>query len=233
MPRAATARTRSERPAKPVKRSETLTERAYRLIEEQIVTLRLRPGDVLSEQMLSANLKIGRTPIREALQRLARERLITVLPRRGIVVSEINVSTQLRLLEARREIERLLARSGAQRARPEQRIRFRAIADGMEAAARSGDDKAFLRLDQAFNLLVLEAAQNDFAAGAMMLMNGLSRRFWYIHYKEAADMPLTARLHAEIARAIADGERDKAGAAVDRLLDYIETFTRATLDAQG
>ena len=211
----------------------SLADQAYSKLEEMIVRLQLPPGAVVSEQALAERLGIGRTPIREALQRLARERLITVLPRRGIMVSEINVSTQLRLLEARREIERLLARSGAQRARPEQRTRFRAIADGMEAAARSGDDKAFLRLDQAFNLLVLEAAQNDFAAGAMMLMNGLSRRFWYIHYKEAADMPLTARLHAEIARAIADGERDKAGAAVDRLLDYIETFTRATLDAQG
>ena len=35
----------------------TLTEQAYRLIEEQIVTLRLKPGDVLSEQMLSATLQ--------------------------------------------------------------------------------------------------------------------------------------------------------------------------------
>jgi DNA-binding GntR family transcriptional regulator len=211
----------------------SLADQAYSRLEEMIVRLQLPPGAVVSEQALSERLGIGRTPIREALQRLARERLVTVLPRRGIMVSEINVSTQLRLLETRREIERLLARSGAQRARPEQRARFRAIADGMEAAARSGDDKAFLRLDQAFNLLVLDAAQNDFAASAMMLMNGLSRRFWYIHYKKAADMPLTARLHAEMARAIADGERDKAGAAVDRLLDYIETFTRATLDAQG
>src|SRR5262245_27825289 len=50
----------------PVRRGKTLTEQAYRLIEEQIVTLRLKPGDVLSEQMLSATFDIGRTPIREA-----------------------------------------------------------------------------------------------------------------------------------------------------------------------
>ncbi len=149
------------------------------------------------------------------------------------MVSEVNVRTQLRLLEARREIERLLARSAARRATETQRDRFRRIADEMEAAARSNDDKAFLRLDQEFNLLVLESAQNEFAAGAMTLMNGLSRRFWYIHYKQAADMPLTARQHAEIARAIADNDKKAAGAAVDRLLDYIETFTRATLDAEG
>ena len=66
--------------------ADTLTEQAYRLIEEQIVTLNLKPGDVLSEQLLSATLKIGRTPIREALQRLAREGLVTILPRKGILV---------------------------------------------------------------------------------------------------------------------------------------------------
>jgi DNA-binding GntR family transcriptional regulator len=210
----------------------SLAERAYRRLEELIVTLQLAPGAVVSEQALAERLGIGRTPIREALQRLARERLIVVLPRRGIIVSEVNVRTQLRLLEARREIERLLARSAARRATPAQRDRFRRIADEMEAAARSNDDKAFLRLDQEFNLLVLESAQNEFAAGAMTLMNGLSRRFWYIHYKQAADMPLTARQHAEIARAVADNDKKAAGAAVDRLLDYIETFTRATLDAE-
>jgi DNA-binding GntR family transcriptional regulator len=83
---------------------ESLTERAYRQIEELIVTLQIPPGTVVSEASLSERLAIGRTPIREALQRLARERLVVVLPRRGIMVSEINVRTQLRLLEVRREL---------------------------------------------------------------------------------------------------------------------------------
>ena len=51
-------------------RSETLTEQAYNRLEEMIVTLRLAPGAVLSEQTLANTLGIGRTPIREALQRL-------------------------------------------------------------------------------------------------------------------------------------------------------------------
>ncbi len=77
----------------------TLTDRAYRELEEMIVTLQLVPGTVLSEQALSLRLKIGRTPIREALQRLARDSLVVIMPRRGIMVSEINLRLQLRLLE--------------------------------------------------------------------------------------------------------------------------------------
>jgi DNA-binding GntR family transcriptional regulator len=211
---------------------ETLTDRAYRALEEQIVTLKLAPGTVISEAVLSQRLKIGRTPIREAIQRLAREGLMVIMPRRGIMVSEVNIQTQLRLLEVRRELERLVARSAARRATPSERSQFAAIAAGMEKAARKNDDTVFMRLDREFNRLGLQAARNEFAAAAMVLMQGLSRRFWYIHYKEAADLPLAARLHADIARAVAAGDREAAAVASDRLIDYIEAFTRATLSAR-
>ena len=49
----------------------TLTTRAYEKIEELIVTLALAPGTTVSEVDLSERLRIGRTPVREALQRLA------------------------------------------------------------------------------------------------------------------------------------------------------------------
>ena len=106
----------------------TLTEQAYRAIEEAIVTLDVAPGEVVSEAQLATKLGFGRTPVREALQRLARERLVRILPRRGIVVAAVDVGEQLRLLEVRREIERLVARAAARRADAAQRARFREIA---------------------------------------------------------------------------------------------------------
>ncbi|MBL8699736.1 MAG: GntR family transcriptional regulator [Alphaproteobacteria bacterium] len=210
--------------------AESLTDQAYRAIEELIVTLQLAPGTSASEAELSARVGIGRTPIREALQRLAREKLVAILPRRGILVSEINVGTQLRLLELRREVERLLVRRAARLATAEMRLRFAAIDKGMQAAARTNDDLAFMRLDREFNLLCIDAAENEFAAAAMALMNGLSRRFWYQHYRRVADMPLAARLHGAVARAIAAGDAEAAAAASDRLVDYIAEFTRAAVD---
>lgn len=210
-------------------KGDTLTERAYRLLEEQITTLRIPPGKVVSEFSLSKSLGIGRTPIREALQRLSRERLVVIMPRRGIMVSEVNVHTQLRLLEVRREVERLLVQLAAARASAAQRRRFNQIADKMEKANRNNDDTAFVRLDRQFNLLMLDAAGNEFAASAMTLMHGLSRRFWYIHYKEVADLPQATRLHVNIARAVTRGDVEKAADASDQLIDYIEVFTRATI----
>jgi DNA-binding GntR family transcriptional regulator len=194
-----------------------------------IVTLQLAPGAAVSEAELSQRIGIGRTPIREALQRLARERLVNILPRRGVVVSEINVKSQLRLLEVRRELERLISRSAARRATDEEREQFRRIAANFEKSAKANDDVAFMRTDREFNTLQAAATHNEFAIGAMGLMHGLSRRFWYIHYKQAADMPLTAKLHADIARAIAEQDDERAAKATDKLLDVIERFTRDSL----
>ena len=208
----------------------SLSDQAFGALEEMIVTLRLAPGAAVSEQELAAELGIGRTPIREALQRLARESLVAILPRRGILVSEVNVKRQLRLLEVRRELERLIARSAARRATDAERARLRQLATDFEKSARVNDDVAFMRTDREFNSLCSAASHNEFAAGAMSLMHSLSRRFWYIHYKQAADMPLTAKLHADIARAIAAGDEEKAGKASDKLLDVIEKFTRDTTD---
>jgi len=208
----------------------SLSDRAYADLEEMIVTLKLAPGAAVSEQDLAQRLGIGRTPIREALQRLAREGLVAILPRRGILVSEINVKRQLRLLEVRRELERLIARSAARRATDEERRAFEDIAKRFQESARVNDDVAFMRTDREFNGLCSAAAHNEFAGGAMSLMHSLSRRFWYIHYKRAADMPLTAKLHANIARAIARGDEDAAAAASDKLIDEIEKFTRDTTD---
>ena len=208
----------------------SLTDQAYQELEERIVTLQLQPGEVLSESALSEQLGIGRTPISEALQRLAREGLILILPRKGILVSEINPSKQLLVLEVRRELERLMARAGAARRTGLERDAFLAIANGMEHAASDNDDIAFMRYDNELNALISRAAHNEYALRAIDLMNGLSRRFWYVHYKEAADLPLCARLHASVARAIANGDPEQASAASDRLVDYVETFTRATVE---
>jgi DNA-binding GntR family transcriptional regulator len=86
-----------------------------------------------------------------------------------------------------------------------------------------------MRLDQKFNTLISLVARNEYATRAMGLMYGLSRRFWYQHYEQTADLPLAARLHAEVAEAVAARDPDAAARASDKLIDYIESFARSTL----
>ncbi|GAP35202.1 GntR family transcriptional regulator [Piscinibacter sakaiensis] len=222
---AAGAEGASPLPGKP----STLAAQAYARIEEMIVKLEMPPGSVISEAEVSAALGIGRTPVREALQRLAREHLVLILPQRGVLVSEIDIKRQLRLLETRREVERLVARSAARRATDAENRRFAELADEFHAAAASADQVRFMRADKAFNDLSLVAARNEFAAGAMGLMHGLSRRFWFMHHRQADDTAVMARLHGDLAAAIARRDGAAAAAALDALIDHTEAFTKVTV----
>jgi DNA-binding GntR family transcriptional regulator len=208
--------------------SELLSDKAYRVLEEQIVTLVLAPGTMLTEGKLAAELGIGRTPVREALQRLAREGLVVFLPARGILVSEIDTKAHLRLLEVRRRLEGLVANLAAQRASPAQRQRFQELNELFGTILLPGDELEFMRLDREFNQLILESAHNPYCANLMGLIQGLSRRFFF-RYKSRVDLALTARLHGAIAKAIHERNPGDAERAVNALIDHNESFAIASL----
>lgn len=210
---------------------ESLAEKAYARIESLIVTLKLPPGTMISEVELGAQLGMSRTPVGEALLRLDREGLVTIKARRGILVTEISVASQLRLLEVRREISRLVARAGATRAWPEQRDALRTLADEFMAAAHAQDEAALMRADKAFHALFAQCARNEHAARALEAMESQARRFAYAYRLHARDLFGTAKLHADIARAVADGQVELAAQASDVLADCLEAMTRATLDS--
>ena len=208
---------------------QSLADEAYVRLEEMIVTLELRPGSVLSEAELSRRIRIGRTPMREALQRLQAQRLVTTLPRRGVVISEINIVDYLALLETRRVLDRLVASKAARRASPEQRNALEKIASGMVAAAGRGDMTEYMRLDTAFDRLLEEASRSAYALQASVPLHAHCRRFWYL-YRHNGDLPRAAELHAAMMRAVARGSEPEAGEAAEALVDYLEEFARAALD---
>ena len=209
---------------------QTKGERAYAMLEEQIVTLQLPPGQLVSEKMLSDHLGLGRTPVRDAIKQLSREGLMVILPKRGIMISEIDVLRQLELLEARREIERYVVGAAARRCKAGERSRFLELADLMLEAAAMHDGEGFLKLDKEFNERILIAARNRYASAMMRLVQGLSRRFFFAHHQSTTSLAEIARLHAGIAEAIARRQEREAREWLDRLIENVETFTRATLD---
>lgn len=209
----------------------TLTEVAYQRLEEMIVTLDLAPGSVVSEAILSERLGIGTTPIREALQRLGREYLVQILPRRGVVVTSIDVRQQLQVLETRRELDRLIARSAARRATAAERAAIAELAEVMARFAAAGDVRGFLRTDGELNTLSAKAARNEIAANTVATLHSVSRRFWYFHHQDNPLAVGTMALHVALARAIAVGEDAGAGAASDSLIDQLFDYARSTLIA--
>ena len=64
-------------------------EYSYRVIKENIMSLKLKPGQAISEIELAEALQISRTPIREVMGKLREEHLVEVLPQVGSYISKI------------------------------------------------------------------------------------------------------------------------------------------------
>jgi len=207
-----------------------LSDQARARLEEMIVSLELPPGTIWSEADLSAKLGIGRTPVREALQRLEVDHLVRILPRHGAQITEINVVEQLLLLELRRQLDRLIAADAARRRTPQERLQLLKMADGLEALSADGDNVlAYLRHHYELKNFLAGCARNPFVARAVMPCYAMSRRFYYLHYRQARDLAVATRHHIGVIHAVAIGDEKKAAAASDRLMDYVEEFTRATV----
>ena len=69
---------------------ETAKSYASREITENIISLELKPGSLVSENDLARTLGISRTPVREAIHELVTAQLIEVVPQKGSYVSRIS-----------------------------------------------------------------------------------------------------------------------------------------------
>ena len=206
-------------------------QKAYELIEEMIVSLKLEPGQKISENMLSEGLGIGRTPIREALQKLAYEGTVIITPRSGITISDIDMTDQFRLIEVRRGLENIMAKRATQFASPVEKERFAALSEEFMKTAEANDENLFIQTDREFNHLLAISARNKYARLAMSSIQAQTRRFWFVYFKHFGDLPKVCRLHTDIANAIVKGDEENAGQASDRLIDYVEEYTTRTVKA--
>ena len=88
------------------KEKENSKDYAYRVLKDNIMTLNLKPGELLSETDLSEKLGISRTPIREVLMRLKNEHLIEVKPQTGTYISLIDINMVEQALFMRYTLEK-------------------------------------------------------------------------------------------------------------------------------
>ncbi len=209
----------------------TQAQLAYRRIEEMIVTLELAPGSRISETSISQQLGLGRTPVREAMQRLAREGSLTILPRAGAIVSEIDITDQFKLIEIRREVERVVIGRAARLADKTAQARFCELRERFLEAATRNDDTIFIAADREFNALIVATADNKYATAAMGPIQAQTRRFWFLNFRKFGELGKVSEAHAEIAAAVAVNDEKGARAASDALIDYVEEYTMKTLKA--
>lgn len=209
---------------KPVDVSQS--EKAYRVLSDLIVTLKITPGSIMTEQELILACGFGRTPVREALQKLERDMLIQIMPRRGILIEPIDFARPLMALDVRVRVESLIMERAARLSDDMERRRFKRIATQMEASLAAKDPIAFAKLDHDFDEHALYCARHEVAARVMRPLYAIGRR---IGYYEAIFYPSvqkhSVQLHVDLARAVSGKDLP----VVQECLESLFEATRQTL----
>ncbi|HWO30095.1 MAG TPA: GntR family transcriptional regulator, partial [Candidatus Acidoferrum sp.] len=106
---------RGRKPRKAVgkTRASILQARAYARIRDRIMEGELLPDEPLSEYQLAEQLKLSRTPVREALKRLEHEGLVRFVFNRGAFVEGLSVHDIVEIYQVREQLEGFAARLAA------------------------------------------------------------------------------------------------------------------------
>jgi DNA-binding GntR family transcriptional regulator len=191
-----------------------------RALRHAIVTMRLRPGEMLSEQEIAGRFGVSRSPVREAFIKLSEVGLVRVLPQRGTRVAPISYAAVEDARFVREAVETAIVREASARGLAPRG----ALADNLarqRAAARARDGEAFFALDEEFHRLLAEAAGRASAFKVIEDVKAQMDRVRYLATPGATPMGVLVDQHAAIADAVAAADPDRAAAGMRAHLSEI------------
>ena len=125
-------------------------------------------------------------------------------------------------LELRRAIEGIAARGAAKNATEDERRKFADLAKSFKEATDKNNSYSSVRVDNEFNLLVLDACRNPFVKLALKPLYTLSRRLYYMNYSKNSEIIKDInRAHYDLMNYIAVGDEINAGKKTDEILDSV------------
>lgn len=138
---------------------QTLNDRAYGKLRQELISGHFRPGQILVIRKLAEAFGISTTPIREALQRLVAERILVVEQTRSIAVPLLSADPFRELVRIRCTVEGLAGKMAAERIDGQQIELIRAMLPGMDDAIAAGDGHRYLTLNEAFHFAIYSRAE--------------------------------------------------------------------------
>jgi DNA-binding GntR family transcriptional regulator len=150
-----------------VLRPTSLTDQAIEAIRGAILSGDLVPGELYTATQLGDQLKVSRTPIREALQELARRGMVRVEKNRGVRVLSTSVQSVIEVFQIRLMLEVPLSRRATQLRTPETTAEVEAAYARFADAAASGDADAVLRADRDFHGALISGGRNGKARAVL------------------------------------------------------------------
>ena len=139
----------------------TAKERAYQRIRNAIFTGKFPPGRQLKEEELAQQLKVSRTPIRQAIRALADQGLVEVKANRRSYVADVNEAQFEELFDLLCFLESYSAGLAAKRIPRDAIARLRELNKEMEKTEAPADNREFLKLNAEFHSIIHEHSGSD------------------------------------------------------------------------
>jgi len=181
----------------------------YETIRRDIVRMRLRPGERLSENELGLRFRTSRTPVREAIVRLVDDGLIEVWPQRGTFVSRISLRAIKRARFVRNALELGIIREAAEHGLPEVAFKEaeRAIAEQREAG---NDPNRFTDADDKFHRTFANAIGYGDIWSIVESQKAEFDRIRFLSLPEVTPVDLLIRQHRAILKAVVARDAETA-----------------------
>jgi len=180
-----------------------LHEEAVDRLRDLIVRGELAPGARLNERVLTAQLGISRTPLREAFKLLAAEGLVDLLPNRGAIVAPIEPARIAETFAVMGALESLAGELACRHASVERIAEIRALHFEMLATHARRDLAGYFRHNQAIHLKIVEASGNAVLANSYRQLNASVRRARYMANLSQERWDDAVREHERILAALA------------------------------
>lgn len=185
-----------------------LHEEATDRLRDLIVQGTLAPGSRLNERLLTAQLGVSRTPLREAFKVLATEGLVELLPNRGAIVSAIDSARVAETLAVMGALEALAGELACACATDGQINEIRSLHHEMLANHARGDLAGYFKFNQAIHLKIVKYSGNAVLFHTYRQLNANVRRARYMANLSQERWDAAVREHSEILEAL--GSRDVA-----------------------
>ena len=196
--------------------TEPIARQVTRALRHAIVTMRIRPGEMLSEQDIATRFGVSRQPVREAFIKLSEAGLVRVLPQRGTLVVKISLAAVEDARFIRQAVECAVAREAASRADAGVAASLAESLARQRRAARAQDLEGFFALDEEFHRLLAEGAGRPSAWRIVEDVKPQMDRVRFLDMAQATPRHAVIAQHAVIVDAIKAGDP----AAAERAMRY-------------
>lgn len=209
--------------AGPAEGRTTIAIRVYKSLRLGIIRTELKPGDSLSEAEVARQLGTSRQPVREAFIKLADIGFVDIVPQRGTFVVKISVRDVTNARFIREAVETAIVGKACALAEPAHIDRLSGLISEQRELASTGDQQAFLDLDDAFHQEIAASADCLFGWRVIEDLKAQMDRVRYLSMPSATPVERLIEQHSEIVAAIARRDAGAASAAMHRHLGEILT----------